>query len=141
MNTYTHEAGVVRHQKVLDGVFDNDDGEDFAASRDYFVAGASKIAVQLEARDITATTTATLKIRTSIDGGETWRLHRYVIDTSSPTNGLDYTDSIDISSDGRKVVYLAPETVGPITHLKARLDITGADETANFDVIVTTCHY
>jgi hypothetical protein len=139
MSTYTPERGVVRHQKILDAVSNNDEGESFAMSRDYYIAGASKIAVQLEGRDIT-TTTATLRIRTSIDGGETWRLHKYIIDTTGPTNGMDYTDSILIDADGRIVGFLAPETVGPITHLKAELEITGADGTANFDVIFSA-HY
>lgn len=136
-NTYTIERGVVRVNKVFDGVEENEEGENNITSDGILVAGAKRVSFMVEGFDLDGGKEATLKIRTSIDGGDTYRLHKYLIDTSSPTNGIDYTSEIEAhEGNKRKLGYLAPETLGAVTHLTARLEIEEVGS-GSFDVVVT----
>jgi len=137
---YTITSGVVYRHTVLEGVEEHDEGKDFAESEKQLIAGARAVAVQLEGHDL-QNREATLKIRTSLDGGETWRLHRLLIETGPTSNGLDYIEEKTLSSSGRNLTYLAPETLGALTHIKARLEITDTDNPEGYFNVKVTIAY
>lgn len=89
------------------------------------VAGAKSVMIELIGTGIT-TRSAVLTITVSMDGGTTFRAYNMLIDNESNANTEHLTRiaSITRNATGVDILWLTPETLAGITHIKATLIIT-----------------
>lgn len=108
-----------------------------ASSGEICVAGAKAIAIQLIEAGTVNNRSGALTITASVDGGATFRDYSMLISNTSNTNAQNLTRvaSVTRNSAGADIVWLTPETLGAITHIKSTVTITdGAVPTGTFTV-------
>lgn len=101
-------------------------------------AGAKGVALTLTAKDIAGDRAIKLEVDVSIDGTN-YVGYNMLIDNLANTNaeGLTRVDSKTRNADGTDIVWMDPETLGGITHLKVKAERTTAGSAGTFTVTAT----
>ena len=138
MSHKTYEKGIVYYPTVIDGVTDT------TTSAAQPVAGAKSIGIDFFSANEGSTMdrVGTLTIEVSLDDGTTWRSYNMLIENSTNTNaqGLIRVSSKQISTAVENHLYwMTPETLGGITHVRAKLtrDTEGTGGTFSVKMVIT----
>jgi hypothetical protein len=138
MTHKTYNNGVVYFPTVIDGVTDT------TTSAAQPVAGAKSVGIDFFSTAVGATMdrVGTLTIEVSLDDGTTWRAYNMLIENTTNTNvqGLTRVASKQINAAVENHLYwMTPETLGGITHVRAKLtrDTAGTDGTFSVKMVIT----
>jgi len=138
MKHYTYQKGITQPKTLLDaiGVSTTPLTE---TSNSQQIAGAKSVMIELIGTGIT-TRSAVLTITAAVDGGTNFRAYNMLIDNlaNANTEMLTRVASKTLAATGHNILWMTPETLGAITHIKATLIITDTGTPAGtFSVIVT----
>jgi hypothetical protein len=138
----TYTSGVVYYPTVIDAVAIT------TTSAAQNAAGSKAIGIDFFSANETVGVTptmdrvGTLTIEVSMDGGTTWREYSMLIENSENSNvqGLIRVASKQISTAVENHLYwMTPETLGGITHVRAKLtrDTAGTGGTFSVKFVIT----
>lgn len=138
MSHKTYNKGIVYYPTVIDGVTDT------ATSAAQPVSGAKGIGIDFFSANEgeTMDRVGTLTIEVSLDSGTTWRSYNMLIENSTNTNAQELTRiaSKQISTAVENhLLWMTPETLGGITHVRAKLtrDTEGTGGTFSVKMVIT----
>lgn len=125
---YTTTEGVVYTNTLLNEVTEHDSGKDFAFSRGHLIAGAKAVVLEFTGDETGEAGEGQVTIQVSIDGEDSWRDYKMLIENKadSETQQLTRVESFTVSDDGSYLFFMSPETLGGLTHIRAKLQITSA---------------
>ena len=127
----TYSKGIIYTPTLLNAITED------TTSSAQLVAGAKGIGIEFTEGGTVNNRSGVLTITVSMDGGTSFRAYNMLIDNLSNaiTEGLTRVDSKTRNSAGTDILWMTPETLGGITHIKASIDVTdGASPTGNFTV-------
>lgn len=138
----TYTPGVVYYPTVIDGVTVT------TTSAAQVAAGAKAIGIDFFSANETVGETptmdraGTLTIEVSMDGGTTWRAYNMLIQNAADTNAESLTRVASKQIDGaveNHLYFMAPETLGGITHVRAKLtrNTEGTGGTFSVKMVIT----
>lgn len=133
-NAITYEKGVVYQRTIVDEVTADTN------SNEIIIAGASGVGFAFTEGGTVNNREAVFSVDVSFDGGTTYVDYNLLIDNVVNTNVQNYTRvaSKTRSSAGTDILWMDPNTLGPITHMKVNVDVTDGDSpTGNFTVITS----
>ncbi len=106
------------------------------------VAGAKAIGLMLTAAGIT-TRTGVLVITVSLDGGTTYVTYNMLLDNTANTNGEELTRVASKSrgATGTDILWFSKETLGAITHLKAKITVNDSGTPAGNFTLTAVIEY
>ena len=129
----THKSyisGIVYHPTVIDAVTDT------ATSSAQLVAGARGVGIEFysTAVDSIQDRVGNIKITVSMDGGTTFRDYNMLIDNVVNTNvqNLTRVASKELTGVSSAILWMTPETLSGITHIKAVFTRTTAGTNGTF---------
>ena len=124
MRDYTTNQGIVHQRALLDNVSEHDSGKDYAYSNVQQIAGAKAVSFQFSGKGMTSGS-GEISIQVTMDGGDTWHQYGMLIEhtPNSDSESLTRVVSKTISDDMSYLFFMSPETLGGITHIRARVEI------------------
>lgn len=102
------------------------------------VAGAKRIGLIFTEAGTVNNRSGALVLTVSYDGGVTFVTYNMIIDNVTNTNAQTLTriGSKTVNSASSVILFLSPETLGAMTHLKATITVTdGGSPTGNFSLV------
>ena len=129
----THKSyisGIVYHPTVIDAVTDT------ATSSAQLVAGVRGVGIEFYSTAVEGTQdrVGNIKITVSMDGGTTFRDYNMLIDNVVNTNvqNLTRVASKELTGVSSAILWMTPETLSGITHIKAVFTRTTAGTNGTF---------
>ena len=129
----THKSyisGIVYHPTVIDAVTDT------ATSSAQLVAGVRGIGIEFYSTAVEGTQdrVGNIKITVSMDGGTTFKDYNMLIDNVANTNAQNLTRVIskELTGVSSAILWMTPETLSGITHIKAVFTRTTAGTNGTF---------
>jgi len=129
----THKSyisGIVYHPTVINAVIDT------ATSSAQLVAGARGVGIEFysTAVDSIQDRVGNIKITVSMDGGTTFKDYNMLIDNVANTNAQNLTRvaSKELTGVSSAILWMTPETLSGITHIKAVFTRTTAGTNGTF---------
>jgi len=129
----THKSyisGIVYHPTVIDAVTDT------ATSSAQLVAGAKGVGIEFYSTAVGGTQdrAGNITITVSMDGGTTFRDYNMLIDNVVNTNvqNLTRVASKELTGVSSAILWMTPETLSGITHIKAVFTRTTAGTNGTF---------
>ena len=131
----THKSyisGIVYHPAVIDAVIDT------ATSPAQLIAGVRGIGIEFYSAAVEGTQdrAGNIKITVSMDGGATFRDYNMLIDNVTNTNAQTLTrvasKGLTAGSAQSAILWMTPETLSGITHIKAVFTRTTAGTNGTF---------
>ena len=130
----TYSGNIVYYPTLIDVVTET------TTSSAQLVAGARGIGIEFTEGGTVNNRSGDLTITVSFDGGTNYRNYSMLISNTTNTNAQTLTRvaSVTRNSAGTDILWLSPETLGGITHIKATVTVSdGASPTGNFSVKAT----
>ena len=136
----THKSyisGIVYHPTVIDAVTDT------ATSSAQLVAGVRGVGIEFYSTAVEGTQdrVGNIKITVSMDGGTTFRDYNMLIDNVVNTNvqNLTRVASKELTGISSAILWMTPETLSGITHIKAVFTRTtpGTNGTFTCNLVIT----
>jgi len=129
----THKSyisGIVYHPTVINAVIDT------ATSSAQLVAGARGVGIEFYSTvvDSIQDRVGNIKITVSMDGGTTFKDYNMLIDNVANTNAQNLTRvaSKELTGVSSAILWMTPETLSGITHIKAVFTRTTAGTNGTF---------
>jgi len=129
----THKSyisGIVYHPTVIDAVTDT------ATSSAQLVAGVRGVGIEFYSTVVEGTQdrVGNIKITVSMDGGTTFKDYNMLIDNVANTNAQNLTRvaSKELTGVSSAILWMTPETLSGITHIKAVFTRTTAGTNGTF---------
>jgi len=129
----THKSyisGIVYHPTVIDAVTDT------ATSSAQLVAGVRGVGIEFYSTAVEGTQdrVGNIKITVSMDGGTTFKDYNMLIDNVANTNAQNLTRvaSKELTGVSSAILWMTPETLSGITHIKAVFTRTTAGTNGTF---------
>ena len=130
----TYSGNIVYYPTLIDVVTET------TTSSAQLVAGARGIGIEFTEGGTVNNRSGDLTITVSFDGGTNYRDYSMLISNTTNTNAQTLTRvaSVTRNSAGTDILWLSPETLGGITHIKATVTVSdGVSPTGNFSVKAT----
>ena len=123
-------SGIVYHPTVINAVTDT------ATSSAQLVAGARGVGIEFYSTAVEGTQdrVGNIKITVSMDGGTTFKDYNMLIDNVANTNAQNLTRvaSKELTGVSSAILWMTPETLSGITHIKAVFTRTTAGTNGTF---------
>ena len=137
----TYSPGIVYHP-VLHNAIGVSTSPLTSTSIAQLVAGAKSVSFQLTGALITTRSTV-FTVTVSMDGGTTYQAYSMLLSNTANANSetLTRVASITRNATGTDICWMSPETLGPITHIKAILTTTDTGTPAGtFTLKASICY-
>lgn len=134
---YTYSTGIVYRNTLLNAVTADDAEPDGIQ-----IAGAKAVLLAFIGASL-ANRTAAITLEVSHDGETTWEPYTMMISNTANTNAQNYVRvaSVSVTGDGATYLWMDPNTLGSITHVRAPINVTDAADPAGTFTVDATVTY